>query len=157
MFFIFGWGHQITKNYGITFKNRCSSCHNEDYWQLLRITTWFTLFFIPVIPYERKYFLMCPVCEKGVYLDSDKFEELRNLAEANSDLIDKKITIEEYNQRLAGPKKIEENAAGYIEGKVEQDIVDNNGDDIGQIFCSECGHKNNIKNNFCQNCGKKMK
>jgi hypothetical protein len=100
---------------------------------------------------------MCPVCERGIYLDSDKFEELKTLAEANSDLIDKRITIEEYNQRLAGPKKVEENVAGYIEGEVEQKITDNNDDSISQIFCSECGYKNSIKNNFCQNCGEKMK
>ena len=157
MFFIFGWGHQITKNYGVTFKNHCSSCNNEEYWQLLRITTWFTLFFIPVIPYERKYFLMCPVCEKGVYLDSDKFEELKNLAEANSDLIDKKITVEEYNQRLVGPKKIEEEAVGYIEGEIEQESGSKDNNKISIIFCSDCGHKNDTENNFCQNCGEKIK
>lgn len=149
---IFGWGHQITKNLGITFKNYCSNCNNNDYWQLLRITTWFTLFFIPVIPYERKYFLMCPVCEKGVYLEGEKINELRNLAEANSDLINKKITTEEYNQRLLGPKKVDNE---YVDGQIEEiDVKEKN--DRKNIFCTNCGQKNNYENNFCQDCGKKL-
>jgi len=53
---IFGWGHQTIKNIGPTFKNHCSHCNNEDYWTLTKYTTWFTLFFIPVIPYSIKYF-----------------------------------------------------------------------------------------------------
>ena len=88
---------------------------------------------------------------------AQKFEELKNLAEANSDLIDKKITVEEYNQRLVGPKKIEEEAVGYIEGEIEQESGSKDNNKISIIFCSDCGHKNDTENNFCQNCGEKIK
>lgn len=30
--------------------------------------TWFTLFFIPVIPYENKHILLCEICSNGVVL-----------------------------------------------------------------------------------------
>ena len=73
MFFIFGWGRQLKKKFGPVFKKMCSHCHNEDYWIFLRISTWFTLFFIPVIPYSWKYFLACPICEYGVYLKPAQF------------------------------------------------------------------------------------
>jgi hypothetical protein len=146
MFFIFGWGRQKIKNHGVTFKNVCSCCHNEDYWQLAKITTWFTLFFIPVIPYENKYFLFCPVCEKGVYIKSDKYNELRILAEANSDLIAGKITEIEYNNRLNNnnSQPISENKV--IEGTAITENVEN-------IFCVKCGDKNEKESNYCQSCG----
>lgn len=153
---IFGWGHQTIKNFGITFKNYCSSCNNEDYWQLLRITTWFTLFFIPIIPYKQKYFLMCPVCEKGIYLKGDKFDELRDLAEANTDLANNRITIQEYNERIANSKKGENENNKYIEGEVELEAQDQKSDKSRVIFCANCGLKNNFENNFCQECGEKI-
>jgi len=43
---IFGWGRQSIKSIGVVFKNLCSHCHNEEYWIMTRIVTWFTLFFI---------------------------------------------------------------------------------------------------------------
>jgi hypothetical protein len=27
--------------------------------------TWFTLFFIPVLPYDNSHFLVCPICSNG--------------------------------------------------------------------------------------------
>ncbi len=43
----------------------CPRCHNISRWPLIRYTSWFCLFFIPVIPYSRKYFERCPVCHAG--------------------------------------------------------------------------------------------
>jgi hypothetical protein len=150
---IFGWGRQTIKNYGFVFKNRCSNCNNEDYWHLLRIRTWFTLFFIPVIPYEEKYFLRCPVCEKGIYIENNKEQDLINLAEANMNLINKKITIEEYNKKLGYQSEKTEERDEYIESKTDNsEIVIVN--DI--VFCEYCGQKNNKNYSFCQNCGKKI-
>ena len=39
--------------------------------------TWFTLFFIPVIPYEIKFFLTCPICQYGINRDTAQFHELK--------------------------------------------------------------------------------
>src|SRR3990167_6580332 len=96
---IFGWGHQTIKNFGPTFKNHCSHCNNEEYWTLTRHTTWFTLFFIPIIPYSVKYFLSCPICQYGITLDNKQVEQIKPIAEANQLLIDGKITEVEYKNK----------------------------------------------------------
>ncbi len=38
-------------------------CHNQVLLRLLHITTWFTLFFVPVIPYKRTCGLICNICK----------------------------------------------------------------------------------------------
>ena len=148
---IFGWGHQTTKNFGPTFKNHCSHCNNEDYWTLTKYTTWFTLFFIPVIPYSIKYFLSCPVCQYGITLDSNQLEQIKPIAEANQLLIDGKITEIEYKA------KVEQlgNGSSSVEGEViEQKPISDKSET--NKFCSGCGTVITEDTKFCGNCGSKI-
>lgn len=41
--------------------------------ELLKITTWFTLFFIPVIPYKTEYISVCPICNSLLHLSKEDF------------------------------------------------------------------------------------
>lgn len=152
---IFGWGRQTIKQIGVTFKNLCSHCHNEDYWILTRIMTWFTLFFIPVFPYSIKYFLSCPICKYGLVLDQKQINEIKPLAEANQLLIDGKITKEEYqaklNQLSAGERK--EIAAAHMEP--EKEVISENTQSKSQ-FCGSCGNKLEDESKFCSKCGAKI-
>lgn len=148
---IFGWGHQTIKNIGPTFKNHCNHCNNEDYWTLTKYTTWFTLFFIPVIPYSIKYFLSCPVCQYGITLDNNQLEQIKPIAEANQLLIDGKITEIEYKA------KVEQlgNGAPSVEGEVIEEKPLSNTEETNK-FCSECGTKISEDTKFCGNCGTKI-
>ncbi|MCK4324641.1 MAG: hypothetical protein KAW89_08935 [Armatimonadetes bacterium] len=67
---------------------------------LIEVSTWFTLFFIPVIPYERKRLLLCPVCQHGMELDRAEFSRLRPLAQLGLLFAEGKITSEDYLSRL---------------------------------------------------------
>lgn len=159
---IFGWGHQSIKNYGVVFKNKCSYCNNEDYWQLIKSTTWFTLFFIPVIPYSIKYMLICPVCERGVKLDSGQAYEYRNIAEANTDLINQKITTEEYHARIGATPKEEQKVieANVADKEKEQEFIKKDTNDIKVFetkkYCSNCGNSLEQDSAFCSQCGIKV-
>lgn len=146
---IFGWGRQTIKRIGIAFKRMCDHCHNEDYWVLTQITTWFTLFFIPVIPYSTKYFLSCPVCQYGLTLDSKQVEEIRPLAETNQLLVDGKITAEEYHARLNQPhnESPEPIKAEVVEVKKSANADEN------LSFCGNCGTALSKELKFCGNCG----
>lgn len=125
MFFVFGWGHQTVKKHGPVQKYRCERCHNEELWHLFSKKTWFTLFFIPVIPYARKYLLLCPVCNHGVELDHAQFLELKQVAECNMELINQRISPDEHAERMkqlammraGGNQKMSEEAS--LEGKTE--------------------------------------
>lgn len=149
---IFGWGHQTTKNFGPTFKNHCSHCNNDDYWTLARYITWFTLFFIPVLPYSTKYFLSCPVCQYGLTLNSEQVAQFKPIAEINQLLIDHKITEVEYKI------KIEQLSSG-AKTPVKAEIIDSNTlakSTESSFFCSECGSKLTEDIKFCGNCGAKI-
>lgn len=149
---IFGWGHQKIKNYGPVFKHRCNHCNNEDIWQLVGISTWFTLFFIPIFPYESKHMLICPVCNYGAKVESSEVEKLKQLAQSNSDLISGKITTEEYRQRLQSSTS-EKGVIDVSSSNSNTAVSDKNND---KIFCKHCGYKNVSQANFCKNCGKKI-
>lgn len=60
MFIIFGWGF-VTKSQKGFFPIGCSKC--KVFLQVVKVTKWFTLFFIPVIPYSRELFLYCEKCD----------------------------------------------------------------------------------------------
>lgn len=79
MIIFFGWGHRTAKSFGPVKKVECSNCNNESDWHLQKVTTWFTLFFIPVIPYEVLYLLVCPVCRYCVQLEKAEFEEYKSM------------------------------------------------------------------------------
>lgn len=101
MFLVFGWGKQTIKNHGPVFRSRCDRCNNEELWLLYTRRTWFTLFFIPIIPYSTEHLVVCPICSYGAVITSAKFEELKEVANCNMDLINKKIDEEEHKNKIS--------------------------------------------------------
>ncbi|HUD44468.1 MAG TPA: zinc-ribbon domain-containing protein [Patescibacteria group bacterium] len=147
---IFGWGRRTVKSIGVVFKNLCNNCHNEEYWVMTKVVTWFTLFFIPIIPYETKYFLSCPVCKYGVTLDDNQLEKLKPIAETNQLFAEGKITQEDYAARL---NELNSGSINQVEAKVEETkaLTENT---PSLVICPECGHKVGKKAKFCAKCGK---
>jgi len=77
MFILFGWGKRIYKKYGTTEKRKCQRCNNEEEWSIMSYSEWFTLFFIPVIPYSKKYFITCPICNVALELTREQFDGIK--------------------------------------------------------------------------------
>lgn len=73
MFFVFGFGYTTTYNYQAKAESRCPRCGSIVHFQLTKIKKWFTLFFIPVIPYETKYYVRCPECPYEIEVDKINF------------------------------------------------------------------------------------
>jgi len=148
---IFGWGHQTIKIFGPTFSYHCSHCDNEEYWVLTRCITWFTVFFIPIIPYSFKYFLSCPICQYGITPDNQQVEQIKPIAEVNQLLISKKITEIEYRAKIA---QLENGESSSVEGKI---IKEKSSSISGKNkFCSKCGFMAAKDMKFCGNCGVKI-
>lgn len=99
MFILFGWGYQKEDYLGPIFNLQCSHCNNEGGWRLYKRSTWFTLFFIPIIPYDRKNILCCSTCSWGFVLSDEKTREMRPLAELNLAFVAGHITEDEYRRR----------------------------------------------------------
>src|SRR5579872_2991100 len=50
----------------------CGQCGTPAAQVIVRISTWFSLFFIPVIPLGSKYISTCTFCGKSIKLDKDQ-------------------------------------------------------------------------------------
>lgn len=91
MIVIFGWGHRTTKELGQKTLMYCPNCRNDRWWHLISYKTWFTLFFIPVIPYESKHLLYCGLCSHGVEIKRNKINEAKELLRQNVLVSDKQV------------------------------------------------------------------
>ena len=147
---IFGWGFQTIKNFGPVFKNLCSHCNNEEYWVLTRVMTWFTLFFIPIFPYEIKHHLTCPVCKYGVTLKGEQVAQMKPLAETNQLLVDGKITADEYHAKI---NLLNGGATEVVHAEVAEAKILPEGGDTHSSYCSSCGTQVTKELKFCGNCG----
>ncbi len=81
---LFGWGHISKKKKSEKPIKICEHCH-LNYLYLTRVTRWFTLFFIPIIPYKSNHYLLCPNCEFGYEIDEENVEGLIQQLESGSD------------------------------------------------------------------------
>jgi len=75
---IWGWGKVTKKIIGQAFEHICTHCNKAEIWQLCIVRTWFTLFFIPVIPYKKRYCVVCPNCESYRELTEEQFEKMKH-------------------------------------------------------------------------------
>lgn len=86
---ILGFGKITKKTLGEVFQKTCPQCNTTDTWQLCILKTWFTLFFIPIIPYKSTYCIACPKCGGFIQLTKEQFEKisfnLLNVGEKSSD------------------------------------------------------------------------
>ena len=60
MVILFGWRSK-PKVVG-QLQNKCSHCKRKTMHGLVKVTKWFTLYFIPVIPFSNKLYDICGVC-----------------------------------------------------------------------------------------------
>ena len=74
---VFGWG-KVTKRFiGGIYNRTCRNCSRTSIWQLCIMRVWFTLFFIPIVPYKKKYQIACPNCGSYIELTQAQFEEMK--------------------------------------------------------------------------------
>ncbi|HEV7449468.1 MAG TPA: zinc-ribbon domain-containing protein [Candidatus Paceibacterota bacterium] len=149
---IFGWNFQTTWFIGPVFKRTCDHCNNEEFWTLVRRTTWFTLFFIPVIPYKTEWLLLCPICKYGLDLKQDQVDILRPIAEVNQLLNTGVITAEEYHLRVAALNNAAPDASP-AELLPEAQKIQEEVKDEPSKYCGACGKEVVPQGQFCVHCG----
>jgi len=94
LFILFGWGKVTRQVVGQMFEKTCGYCNQTHLWQLCKNRTWFTLFFIPVIPYKTRYAIACPNCGSYIQLTAEQFNKMKmdlNTASSMSDEAMEKI------------------------------------------------------------------
>ena len=78
MLVIFGFGHKTNEEWNLNHQEHCSRCNNLVNYKLHKITHWFSLFFIPLIPFKTEHWKSCPVCRQGLKLNNDQYVKLLN-------------------------------------------------------------------------------
>ena len=84
MAIIFGWGGGSFKDQGAAVPVECPNCHNETFYRYVRSTKWFRLYFIPLIPYDMRHLLVCPVCTAGFEIHGQQREHARRMVGVTS-------------------------------------------------------------------------
>jgi hypothetical protein len=72
---IIGFGKVTVRDFGETgTEQTCVWCSALIFYHLLLIRTWFTYFFIPVVPYRSEYRVECPTCRNGIRITGSEVE-----------------------------------------------------------------------------------
>lgn len=74
MLFIFGFKKYVEVLGVVTFV--CSHCQHPAAQRIERVTTKFTLFFIPLFPTSTKYLVQCAYCGASSRIDAGEAERL---------------------------------------------------------------------------------
>jgi hypothetical protein len=74
---VYGWGKGTKETLGTISRSECSHCHKVADFHLVRRKTWFTLYFVPVLPYGDEHFVLCTNCEWGWKPNSDDVTRMR--------------------------------------------------------------------------------
>lgn len=98
MIFIFGFSPRI-KTIGPVDERTCARCNNKRFWLLKSKANWFSLFFIPIIPFYKKHFIECPICGESEDVSAEQFTTLSKKAALNNQAIDGSISAEAYDEK----------------------------------------------------------
>jgi hypothetical protein len=66
------------------FKGKCECCAKNTVHTVARITKWFTLFFIPVIPFSDKLVVGCNACGLRLELKGESKQKMSQLIVENN-------------------------------------------------------------------------
>lgn len=113
LFFIVGFGHKLVKSFGTLTGQLCESCNARVSLEVMRVTTWISLFCIPIIPYRWEFLLVCPICKSALKISKIDFE---SIIDGSSAYVQNVITI-----GRSSPVKI--NPVNKYAGKTETQIA----------------------------------
>jgi hypothetical protein len=97
---VFGWGGGKPKDLGAAIPTRCLRCNNDVTYRYYSVTKWFRLYFIPLIPYSTKHFLVCPTCMATKELDKASQAQTVELVAATSAMQAGQLSPEHYAERI---------------------------------------------------------
>jgi len=64
----------------------CPNCQRPANWEVTRVISFFTLYFIPLVPYSIRYYLACPHCEASKKIDKAAAMELLSGSKNNDSM-----------------------------------------------------------------------
>ncbi|MCL3781195.1 zinc-ribbon domain-containing protein [Prolixibacteraceae bacterium JC049] len=77
MFILFGLDSKISDTFAGE-NGWCTHCNNSIRWHYYKQTNWFSLFFIPVIPFQKKFYKACPICKQTIEIYQQEFGHFKS-------------------------------------------------------------------------------
>src|SRR5215469_5922766 len=84
MVVIFGWGAGKGEDLGEVAPCVCPNCHNQVFLHHVRSKKSVRLYFVPVVPYGTDDYLVCPICSRGLQLNTAQMPYLRSMSGATA-------------------------------------------------------------------------
>lgn len=86
--FIASWGDNSKKiaDAGI---DECNNCNNYSIWEVHEVSKKASVFFVPVVKFKKKTFLVCTVCNAGYELND---EEKKNILKRTVEIPDNNVS-----------------------------------------------------------------
>ncbi len=98
------------KSIGRLFKVKCPSCENRYYWEVIKISKWFTLSLgvipIPIFPHGWGYKISCSVCGAWMEINEREFNLYRIIAKLNEEFLLKKISLDDFTILIKDKNRI---------------------------------------------------
>ena len=82
MVVIFGFGSGKQEDLGEIAPSVCPNCHNQVFLHLIRTKKSVRLYFVPVVPYGTDYYLVCPICSRGLQIRDAQLPHVRSMSGA---------------------------------------------------------------------------
>jgi hypothetical protein len=76
MFFFLIWGFRSKPKVLGGYDSRCSHCGKKTLHGVLKVSKYFTFFFIPLIPLSKKVFVVCEACGAKAEIKGELKEKL---------------------------------------------------------------------------------
>lgn len=98
---IYGWGGGTPKDQGPVLPTVCSNCGNATVYRLISFNKWFRLYFIPLVPYGYREWLMCPICNVGIELSTNAQRDAARHLQARVLAVESgELAMEQFNEYL---------------------------------------------------------
>ena len=98
---IFGFGGSAVTNRGAVWPATCGNCHNQVLLHHITTHASFRLFFVQIVPYNRRHYLLCPICQKGIRLKSVALPQVEIAKQLLVRARMGQISEQQYNEELA--------------------------------------------------------
>lgn len=96
---IFGAGPGHPEDLGEVAPCVCPNCHNQVFLHHVRSKKSVRLYFVPVVPYGTDDYLVCPVCSRGLQLNSAQLGHIRSMSGATASFRAGRLTQAAYMAR----------------------------------------------------------
>ena len=108
---IIGWGKQSKKIADVGIM-KCKNCNNYSAFEVRELASNIKLYFIPLVKWDKKTYLVCTTCDAGYELNEEGKKEI---LQETIKIPDNETSIEMFN-------KVDSLFVKYVEGKAPKDL-----------------------------------